>query len=169
METSGFSRDCTGKLLSEFLVKLKGFIHFQAGPMLPLQRLPLFPFPSPYRFFIGYIYLYMVYIMKKWGRNSKTGKKRIGKHVPNQLRLCASVRSVEDVDLYPAGLAERGQGDSLLGPTFSCIVAQQFHDLKHGDRFWYENNRQLDHPFTTRELHLHIPLILCICTFCEAL
>ncbi|KAK4320506.1 hypothetical protein Pmani_008668 [Petrolisthes manimaculis] len=60
-------------------------------------------------------------------------------------------KSVEDIDLYPAGLAERGQ-NSLLGPTFSCIVAQQFHDLRHGDRFWYENNQQLDHPFSTRQL-----------------
>ncbi|KAK3888021.1 hypothetical protein Pcinc_001196 [Petrolisthes cinctipes] len=60
-------------------------------------------------------------------------------------------KSVEDIDLYPAGLAERGQ-NSLLGPTFSCIVAQQFNDLRHGDRFWYKNNQQLDHPFSTRQL-----------------
>lgn len=50
-------------------------------------------------------------------------------------------RFVEDVDFYSAGLAEIKQGEGLLGPTFTCIVAKQFHDLKVGDRFWYETNQ----------------------------
>lgn len=47
--------------------------------------------------------------------------------------------SPEDVDLWSAGVSERSIDDSIVGPTFSCIIAKTFSDLKKGDRFWYEN------------------------------
>lgn len=54
---------------------------------------------------------------------------------------------VEDIDLFPAGLAEVAVPGGLLGPTFSCILANQFSNLKRGDRFWYESRDQ-PKPFT---------------------
>ncbi|XP_066972309.1 peroxidase-like [Macrobrachium rosenbergii] len=59
--------------------------------------------------------------------------------------------TVEDIDLFPAGLAERSVNGGLLGPTFSCILGQQFSNLKTGDRFWYEREGQ-PKPFTPDQL-----------------
>ncbi|XP_071549774.1 salivary peroxidase/catechol oxidase-like isoform X2 [Panulirus ornatus] len=60
-------------------------------------------------------------------------------------------RNVDDIDLFPAGLAEHATSDALLGPTFSCILAQQFSSLKKGDRFWFENRSQ-PKPFSQDQL-----------------
>ena len=51
------------------------------------------------------------------------------------LRFRALYRNVNDIDLYPAAIAENSvDRDALLGPTFSCLIGLQFHNLKYGDR-----------------------------------
>ena len=49
-------------------------------------------------------------------------------------------RHVDDIDLYAGAMAEKHLKDSFLGPTFTCIMAEQFRNLKLGDRFWYETS-----------------------------
>ena len=47
---------------------------------------------------------------------------------------------MRDIDLWVGGLAESPKdSDVLIGPTFSCIIARQFKDLKKANRFFYEN------------------------------
>lgn len=47
---------------------------------------------------------------------------------------------MNDIDLWVGGLFEEPSSTSnVVGPTFSCLIAKQFKDLKFGDRFYYEN------------------------------
>ena len=56
----------------------------------------------------------------------------------NRFRLL--YRNVNDIDLYPAAIAEDPlDSDALLGPTFSCIIGTQFRNLKYGDRFFFSH------------------------------
>ncbi|XP_071870045.1 uncharacterized protein [Bombus fervidus] len=59
--------------------------------------------------------------------------------------------SVEDIDLFTGGLAEKSVKSGLVGPTFACIIGQQFNNIRRGDRFWYENSQQ-ESSFTPGQL-----------------
>ncbi|CAG0883375.1 unnamed protein product [Darwinula stevensoni] len=62
-------------------------------------------------------------------------------------------RNVDDIDLYSGGILEVKGNGSLVGPTFACLLADQFIRLKQGDRFFYENGPQHNpYPFTQEQL-----------------
>jgi hypothetical protein len=74
-----------------------------------------------------------------------------------QDRLAAAYGSVNDMDVWVAGLAEDPVPGSALGETFHTIVVTQFETLRDGDRFWYErtlSDEEMDEVVGTRLAHI---------------
>lgn len=50
--------------------------------------------------------------------------------------------SYEDVEVTVGGSLEAHVAGALAGPTFLCILTEQFYRTRVGDRFFYENGDQ---------------------------
>ena len=48
-------------------------------------------------------------------------------------------KHVDDVDLFIGGLTESSVPGALVGPTFQCLVGDQFKRTMSGDRYFYDN------------------------------
>jgi hypothetical protein len=56
-----------------------------------------------------------------------------------QASLRQAYGTVDKLDLWVAGLAEKHLPGSSVGETFTRILVDQFSRLRDGDRFWYQN------------------------------
>ena len=60
------------------------------------------------------------------------------------IRIFQVYEKVDDIDLVIGGIAEHNVRGGAVGPTFACIISEQFHRLKYGDRFFYTHSGPLD-------------------------
>ena len=56
-------------------------------------------------------------------------------------------KSVLDVDLLVGGNLEFKKGSGFLGPTFQCIIGEQFYRVKMGDSHFFTNLKGMN-PFS---------------------
>ncbi|XP_068081947.1 peroxidase-like [Anabrus simplex] len=66
-------------------------------------------------------------------------------------RIASLYHHPDDVDLFVGGILERPLPGTMLGPTFHCLVGEQFYRWKYGDRFFYDNGG-FPHSFTPAQL-----------------
>ncbi|XP_072311495.1 eosinophil peroxidase [Eucyclogobius newberryi] len=53
----------------------------------------------------------------------------------------------ENIDVWLGGVAEPFVREGRVGPLFACLIANQFKNIRQGDRLWFENPGV----FTTRQ------------------
>ncbi|PSN37939.1 hypothetical protein C0J52_20255 [Blattella germanica] len=59
----------------------------------------------------------------------------------SNLELLKTIYSkLEDMDLLVGATLEKPTYGAVLGPTFTCLLANQFTSIRNSDRFWYEND-----------------------------
>lgn len=60
--------------------------------------------------------------------------------------------NIDDLELSVAGSVETHVKGTMIGPTFLCIMIEQFYRTRVGDRFFYERGGDKDISFTKSQL-----------------
>ena len=69
--------------------------------------------------------------------------------------------SPKDIELFPAGMSEISETDGIVGPTFACIIGQQFKKLKYSDRYQQDKRRDICiYLLILKKKKLQLPLTL---------
>ena len=71
-------------------------------------------------------------------------KARFANEEETILKLRKIYNDLDKVDLFIGAMLEESVNDGLIGPTFACIIGEQFKQIKNGDRFFYTNKGLFD-------------------------
>ncbi|CAC5397403.1 PXDN [Mytilus coruscus] len=86
----------------------------------------------------------------RWNPNADEG---LADHRWSVTRILKDLyQNVADIDLFAGAITENKVPGGLVGPTFACLIGEQFEALKKGDRFWYETSDSAI-GFTEDQLH----------------
>ncbi|KAI3386409.1 hypothetical protein SNEBB_000917 [Seison nebaliae] len=67
------------------------------------------------------------------------------------VKLQSVYENIEDIDLFVGAMSEKHSKGGTTGPTFGCLIAENFYRTKFGDRYYYENGGD-DQQFTKAQL-----------------
>ena len=79
-------------------------------------------------------------VRSAYGLTEVTGFADISSDADVQQALEDAYGDVDDLDLWPAALAEDHVSAAAVGETLQAIISDQFRRLRDGDRFWFEND-----------------------------
>jgi hypothetical protein len=68
----------------------------------------------------------------------------ISSDVDSQQKLASAYSDVDSIDAYIGIMAEDRLESSIYGETQQMLVLDQFQRVRDGDRFWYENDAELN-------------------------
>ena len=58
-------------------------------------------------------------------------------------KLQSVYATIDDIDLFTGGILEISVPGGVVGPTFACIIGQQFQYLLYGDRHFFTHSNQV--------------------------